>query len=185
MSVRKDLPEEVQEILKGKSVNLAYVSNKERYTKRKFLQIHKGYDFLAQTFVVRTYIQKRYNLNRHTLELLLILMGWKLFTRKMFSEAPRSFRFSRFNSFLEDGYINLVMDDDDVEKRIYTLSTKYRNIVIKYYHYMSGEEKIPEDSVHNPMANKNKQVAYDKKKLEMIKRLNKLEVPEHKRFMWD
>lgn len=185
MNAKKDLPKETQDALKGKSINIIYTDEKDKYSKKRFVYVSRGYDFLGRLYVVRTYIQKRYNLDRHALELLLMLMELKVFNRKMFADLPRPFKFARFNTFIEEGYVNLVMDDEKTENRIYTLSTKYRNIVMKFYHYLSGEEKIPEDSVHNPLANKNTQIPFDRKKLEMIKRLNKLEVPKHKRFLFE
>ena len=57
-------------------------------------------------------------------------------------------------------------------------------IVIEFYEYLSGEKKIPEDKYKNPMAHPDKQIPFDRKKMELIKKLNKLEVPEHKRFLF-
>lgn len=184
MNGKKILKKEVNEILKGKNIGVLCEEN-DKYSKRRFIHIANGYDFLGRWFVVRTYVQKRYDISSQLLELLLALMELKLFTRKMFASLPKHFTYSRWSTFVENGYVSLVMDDPDTEKRIYTLSTKYRNIVKKTYHYLSGEEKIPEDSVHNPMANKKKQVPFDKKKLALIKKLNELETPEHKRYLFE
>ena len=174
---RSYLSKKARESAKG--VKILFQEDKEKYSKSQFAQIYKGYDFLENLLTVRTYIQKHYAIDFATLELLLKLMGMKVFTRAEYAEAPRDFGFLRFNTFLELGYVNIVSDHYDVEKRLFTLSTKGKNIVTNFYMYLSGEKKIPEDAVNNPMANSKKQVAYDKKKLELIKKMNQLPMPEH------
>lgn len=174
---RSYLSKKAKESAKG--VKILFQDDKEKYSKSQYAQIYKGYDFLENLLPVRTYIQKHYGIDFATLELLLKLMGMKVFTRAEYSEAPKDFGFMRFNTFLDLGYVNIVSDHYDVEKRLFTLSTRGKNIVTNFYMYLSGEKKIPEDAVNNPMANSKKQVAYDKKKLEMIKKMNALPMPEH------
>lgn len=163
----------------AKGIVVAFQEDQEKYSKKQFIQVYKGYDFLENILTVRTYIQKRYNIDWPTLELLLKLMGMRAFTRLEYSEVPRDLGFNRFNTFLELGYVSLLSDHTDVERRLFILSTKGKNIVTNFYMYLSGEKKIPVDGQKNPMANSNKQVAYDKKKLEMIKKMNSLPIPEH------
>jgi hypothetical protein len=76
------------------------------------------------------------------------------------------------------------MDHEAYDKRIYCLNTIGRNIVVTFYEYLSGEKKIPEDSKFNPLANKSNLVKFDKKRMEMIKKLNKLEVSEHNKHLF-
>lgn len=176
-SARNYLSKEAKEGVKG--ITVIFQEDQEKYSKKQFLQIYKGYDFLENLLTVRTYIQKHYDIDFPTLELLLKLMGMKVFTRAEYGAVPKDFGFNRFNTFLELGYINLVSDHYDVEKRLFSLNTKAKNIVVNFYAHLSGEKKIPEDGRNNPMFNKKKQVAYDKKKVELIKRLNQLPVPKH------
>ncbi|CAL2094834.1 hypothetical protein [Tenacibaculum sp. 190524A02b] len=184
MNTKDELSEESRELLKGKNIQVKFGNDKDKYSKKRYAYVYKSYDLAENMYVVRTYIQKRYNLDRHILEILLKLQGMKIFTRAMYSDLPKSFTYSRWSSILESGYISLIMDDEDTDKRIYTLSTRGRNIVVKFYEYLSGEKKIPENSALNPMANKNKAIPFDKKKMDLIKKMNKLETPEHSKFLY-
>ena len=186
MSTKKELPNDAQKLLKGTKISPVFVNkDNDHYSKKRFAYVYKGYDFLENLYPVRIYIQKRYELDRHILEILLKLMGMKIFTRALYSEISKSFTYSRWDSIVKSGYLNLIMDHPDVEKRMWTLNSKGRNIVIKFYKYLSGEEKIPEDSVHNPMANKKTQKPFDRKKMETIRKLNLLPIPEHKKSLFD
>ena len=168
----------------GKGTQVRFQEKEVKYSKIQFVKIYKGYDMLENIFTVRTYIQKHYDIDWPTLELLIKLMGMRLFTRKEYGEIPKEFGFSKFKTFLEQERIVLVSDHSDVEKRLFILSTKSKNIVTNFYMYLSGEKKIPEDYVNNPMFNSNKAVAFDKKKRELIKKMNQLPVPEHKKKLF-
>lgn len=163
----------------AKGVTVIFQEEQEKYSKNQFVQIYKGYDFLENIFVVRTYIQKHYKIEWSKLELLIKLMGMRVFTRREFSAVPRELGFNRFKTFLNEGNIVLLSDHYDVEKRLYTLSARSKNIVTNFYQYLSGEKKIPEDSRNNPMFNSKKQVAFDKKKAALIKKMNQLPPKEH------
>lgn len=176
-NVKKYLSKEV--IKKAKGTRIVLKDEHVKYSKKQYAEVYKGYDFLGNLFVVRTYIQKYYEIEFDTLELFLKLMEMRIFTRKEYGDLPKRFTFSRFNTILDKGYIVVLSDHIDVEKRLFTLSVKARNIVINFYAYLSGEKKIPEDSRNNPMANKNKMVNFDKKKLDLIKKINQVPVPEH------
>jgi len=167
-----------------KNVHINLHEDKEKYSKMQYIQIYKGYDMLENIFVVRTYIQKYYDIDFSTLELLLKLMGLKVFSRIDFSELPRSFSHARFKALQESGFINLLSNHRDEAQRLYTLNTKGKNIVVNFYKYLSGEEKIPTDSKKNPMAHKRTQVAFDKKKMDLIEKLKGIDVPAHKRLLF-
>lgn len=185
MDAKKDLDQRVQKALKGNNISINYLHKETKYSAQKFHQVYKGYDLLGDLYTVRTYIQKRYNIDLGTLEVLLKLMKMKVFSREMFSEIPRNFSLSKWNAFKDLGYFNTVMDDQSIDKRLFCLNTKGRNIVISFYEYLSGEKKIPENSRYNPMANKNTQLPFDKRKMEVIKKLNQMEVPKHTRFLFE
>lgn len=184
MSAKKQLPKTVQKMIKGNNYKPTFLSEEEKYSKAKFIHVYKGYDFLENLYTIRTFIQKKYDLDFKTLELLLKLMGLRVFNREMFAEVPKYFEYRNWNSFLDMGFTNMVMDHADTDQRLYCLNTKARNIVIRFYEYLSGEKKIPEESKFNPLANKNTSVAFDKKKLEMIKKLNQLDPKEHTKYLF-
>lgn len=181
--------EKAQKELKGKGIIITHPDTDEgrndKYSKARFIQVYKGYDMLGDLFAVRTFIQKQYDINTYLFEILLKLMALRVFTRAEYREIPKSFKYSKFNNILDTGLVNMVMDHWDTERRLFALNTKGKNIMINFYKYLSGEKRIPETARYNVMANSKKQVAYDKKKLELIKRMNKLPIPEHKKFLFE
>lgn len=168
----------------AKDLRIQFYEDKEKYSKRQYAYIYKGYDFLENLLSVRTYIQKRYEIDFPTLELLLKLMGMKIFTRKDFAATPREFSHQRFRTVLDSGLIVVLADHDDVERRLFTLSVKSKNIVVKFYQYLSGEKKIPEDYANNPLNNKNRRVTFDKKKMDVIKLMNQLPPKPHNKTLF-
>ena len=181
-SVKSYLSKESQAALKGNSIKLVHPSGnegaKEKYSKTQFLEVYKGYDMLENLFTVRIFVQKRYNIDHYLFEILLKLMGLKVFSRLQYSKLPKPFNYKRLQNMMDTGLINQIMDHTDSEKRLYTLNTKGRNIVINFYKYLSGEIPIPEDSKFNTMAKKDS-CPYDKKKMALIKLMNKTIVPDH------
>jgi hypothetical protein len=53
---------------------------------------------------------------------------------------------------------------------------------VKFYKYLSGEEKMPTNYT-NPLSKT--QIAYDKKKLEAIKKMKDLPVKEYNKKLWE
>lgn len=107
----------------------------------------------------------------------------RVFTRLEYSKLPKPFNYKRLQNMIDTGLLNQIMDHTDVEKRLYCLNTKGRNIVVSFYGYLSGELKIPEDSKFNTMAKKSA-CPYDKKKMELIKQINKLPVKDHYKTLY-
>lgn len=164
--------EHAKKNLKGVSINLA--EDNDKYTLNRAIQIYRNYDLLENLLVTRSYIQKRYSIDWQGLELLLKLMGMRIFTIKDYTELPKDFSYTRFRNALERGWIQLIQDHNSAQYRVYGLSTKAKNIVVRFYKTLFGEEKIPEDGRINPMAKKSAQIAFDKKKMDLVKKLNKL-----------
>ncbi|MDO6737082.1 hypothetical protein [Wenyingzhuangia sp. 2_MG-2023] len=174
----------VKKVISDKNAQLVCVNEIPKYSKKQFKEVYKGYDFLENLFTIRTYIQKKHNVPYEFLELMLRLMGLNLFTMVDFFDTPRTFTYKKWNSIKESGYINLVMDDKDVMKRVYCLNKKGQNIVIDFYECLSGEKRIPESPEENPFEDDSKKVDFDRKKMELIKKLNKLPVPDHKKHLF-
>lgn len=180
------LSKEGKEALKGSSIRVRLSTQDdgaEKYSKTQFVEIYKGYDMLENLFTVRTYIQKKYNIDHYLFEVLLKLMGMKVFSRAQYVKLPKPFNYKRLQNMMDTGLINLVMDHWDVEKRLYCLNTKGKNIVICFYKHLSGEVPIPENSRFNSMA-KQDSSPYDKKKMALIKQMNKTKIPEHKKTLF-
>jgi hypothetical protein len=168
----------------AKNIKVDYFDDKEKYTKRQFAQIYKGYDFLENMLVVRTYIQRYYDIDFPTLELLLKLMGMKIFTMADYQRLPKQFSLFKFKRALNDDLVVLLADNKQVQYRLYTLSTRSKNICVKFYQLLSGEEKIPESGSKNPMANSSSQTKFDKKKMDMVKLINQLPVKDHNKTLF-
>lgn len=162
-----------------KGVSIVATDEKDKYSTQRYIHIYKGYDILQNLLVTRTYIQKRYNIDWQGLELLLMLMGMRLFTISDYTSLPKDFRYSRFNNVRDRGWVQLVQNHTNPDKRVFGLSSQAKNIVVMFYKCLVGEVKIPERAKDNPMARTKDQKTFDKKKMNLIKKLNKLPVKEH------
>lgn len=164
-----------------KNLNGITIKTKEdsdKYSKRRYVQVYKGYDFLGNFLVVRNYIQKHYGIDLQLLELLLKLMEMRVFTVKDYTSLPKDFSYSRFNTAREKGFIQVLQNNQSVANETFCLSTRAQNIVTNFYQMLSGEKEVPTDR-RNPMAKKKGQKAFDKKKMALIDKLNATPTPEH------
>tara|TARA_R110002012_G_scaffold321174_1_gene547899 strand:- start:4962 stop:5525 length:564 start_codon:yes stop_codon:yes gene_type:complete len=182
-SAKSDLSKDANKYSKG--IPVRYESDKEKYSKTKFVQVYRGYDFLENLGTVRQFIQRKYDISWRDLELMLKLFAMKVFSMSDYHATPRYYTHNKFKSALDNGFIQLVSDHNTVVKRLYTLSARNKNIVRKFYAFLSGEEKIPEDSHYNPMAKKNKDYAMDKHRMDLIKRMNQLPVKAHTKRLFE
>lgn len=168
-----------------KGVRIDIKENVDKYSRSRFILVYKGYDFLENILVVRTYIQKHYDIDFDALELLLKLMGMRLFTIKDYTSLPKKFSYVRFNNAIDRGFIQIVQTEHSVANQVYCLSARAQNICTNFYQMLAGEKPIPEDGATNPMAKKSTQTAYDKKKLDLIKKLNQLPPKEHFKKLYE
>lgn len=169
----------------AKKLKISLHDDKTTYSKQQYVQIYKGYDAWENVLLVRAYIQKHYDIDWSCLELLLKLMGMRVFTIKDYHELPRSFTYARFATVRERGYVQLVQDSNFAERQIYTLSTKYKNACVNFYKMLAGEKPIPEEVHNNIMARKIGQRTIDKKRMELIKKLNQLPTKEHFKKLYE
>lgn len=154
-----------------------------KYDKRKSLTIFHGYDLLENMLVVRHFVQRHYGITLMLLEILLYLAPKQYFSQQDLFEMPRDFRFNRIDFLLKEKHIAIASKGKNRGEHVYTLSTKSRNIVVKFYKLLSGEEKIPETPRENPMA-KNHGTAIDKIRMELVKKVNALQVSETKKALY-
>lgn len=175
-NAKPDLSKSAQKA--SKNIAIRYNSDEEKYSKRVYAEVYRGYDFLQHLGTVRHYIQNHYDISWRDIELLLALFPLKAFTLNDFHTIPRSFSNNRFNTALDRGLIQILADHNTVVKRLFVLSTRSKHIVIRFYRMLSGEEKIPTDTKNNKMA-KSDATKMDKYRLDYIERLNKLPVKEH------
>ena len=99
MNAKNELDETIQKSLKGSKISINYLHKEDKYSKVRYYQVYKGYDFLGNINTVRVYVQKKNKIDWFTLELLLKLMALKVFSYDSFKEIPKNFHLNRWNNF--------------------------------------------------------------------------------------
>lgn len=145
----------------------------DRYNKKDFLRAYKGYDAFENFMLVRAYIQKKYDIHFSTLELLLFLFPKQFFTQEDYGSISKQYTIRNIKSLLAADMIIISSRGKGFYTHLYTLSNKSRRIVFSFYDMLSGGVPIPTDKRFNKMAGPNANAA-DKKKLEMIKKLQSI-----------
>ena len=162
--------------------NLKY--SRGAYTKRKFLRVSNSFDAFENLLVVRRYVQERYDITIQMLEIMLYLYPKQYFTQEDYRKIPKQYKYARINSMLLSGIAKIAADGlKNKGDRIYCLSAKSKGIVVHFYECLSGERKMSEWTASNPMALAGAS-NYDKKTLELIKSINKMEVPESRKSLY-
>lgn len=182
-----DIPENALKIITNNNTLLKernYALDKNtKYSKKKFLSVYRGYDFLENLSIAREYIRKRYDVDLKLLEVFLYLGPKNYFTKKDYYEMPKNFRYNRISTMLKFGHIVIVQEGKDIREHIFQLSVPARNVIRKFYELLSGEMKFPEIKRYNPLADKNA-IAYDKIKMNIMRKVNKLEPSENKKKLF-
>lgn len=182
-----NIPEGAKKELKRRGVALGQKNKgggkKVKYSKKTFALVYQGYDMLENLMVVRAYIQRRYEIEFKLLEVLLFLAPKQYFTQSDYSEMAKNYKYGRIQNILDSGHVRVMSIGENKGRTLYCLSATGKGIVSEFYECLAGETKIPEYRTLNPMANPNA-TAFDKKKLEMIKRINQVAVPDHKKELF-
>lgn len=185
MNAKPDLKKNVQKALKGKNIHIDYVENTNKYSKERFFNVYQAYDMLGELKLVRMYIQSKYEIDWNTLEILLQLMAWKVFTVPMFRSVPKSDKtLYSWKYFKNLGYTNLVMEANKWDKQLHSLNAKGNHIIKEFYECLSGEKPIPETSKHNPIFKVRNRNVTDNMRVKLIKEFNKLEKPSYFKHLY-
>jgi hypothetical protein len=183
-----NIPENAKKELERRKVVIGYSNRgggkKVKYSKTTFALIYQGYDMLENLMVVRQYIQRRYDIDMALLEILLFLSPKQYFTQGDFAQMAKRFNYSRIGNLVGTGHVRLMTIGSGARMNLYCLSATGKGIVSEFYECLVGETKIPEYKELNPMA-KPKATAFDKKRMEMIKRINQIAVPDHKKPLFE
>lgn len=161
---------------KGKSVGV-------KYAKVRNLEVFTGYDLLENMLVARPYIQKRYNIDLGLLELLIFLSPKQYFTQKDYAEMPKQYKYCSIKNLMNTGFVGIIQTGSCLSDHIYNVNKKGSEIVRHFYEVLSGEKKIPEDYT-NPLARKKSRTPFDKKKMDLIEKINLLPAPEKKKALY-
>jgi hypothetical protein len=179
---RKTIPElvskETRKTLRKNNTRVLHNQNsshRKKYTKLRTVYYQQGYDFLELLILVRPYIKKKYKISTELLDILLYLGGKKIFMQADLAELPKQFTYSSIRNLLKTGFITVLQDGGSLGDHVFTLTTTTKNIFKEFYGLLSGELKFPEDNT-NPL--KKSTAAIDKKRMQLIKKINAIPAPE-------
>jgi hypothetical protein len=185
--VKNLLSERTLKAMKEQNVIIKYAENKnskkDKYSKKLHLEFFVGYDLLENLLVARPYIQKRYNIDLGLLELLIYLGPKQFFTQADYAEMPKQFKYCSIKNLMNTNFIGIVQNGECLSDHIYHVNRKGSEIIRHFYEILSGEKKIPEDYA-NPLARKKTRTPFDKKKMDLIQRINQLPAPEKKKPLY-
>lgn len=183
------LPQNAKKVLskKKKAQLIARASdakNNKRYTKTRILYYSDSYDFLQYQIIVRPYVCKRFKIDFRMLELLLYIYPLNYFTTIDYKVAVKPYSLHSIKTMVKLGFVKVMVEGKNAAEHVYTLSHQAKNIVSLYYKYMSGERKMLDNDQRNPLTKTRDITIHDKKRMEMIRALNLLEVPETKKRLY-
>jgi hypothetical protein len=158
--------------------------HKRKYTHPQFLTVYQGYDFLENLVLVRKFIQKKYKIDIGTLETLLFLFPKNYFTHQDYFEMPKPKIFNRIKYLIDMDMICITVNGGSMKKSVFRLTTKARNVVINFYQYLSGEEKIPEGPYKTNPFYSEKPNTMGRMRMNLVSKLNKLEPSEEKKSLF-
>jgi hypothetical protein len=185
--VKEMLSEDTCKAMKKQKMTIKYAANKNskkgKYSKLLHLEFFEGYDLLENLLVARPYIQKRYNIDLGLLELLIFLGPKQFFTQKDYADMPKQYKYRSIKNLMETGFISIVQNGENLGKHIYKVNRQGSEIIRHFYEILSGEKKIPENTL-NPLNKKRTATPFDKKKMDLIKKLNQIPAPDSKKPLY-
>jgi len=161
--------------------NMMGKSKTIKYSKEKHLLVFKGYDLLENLIVVRQYIQKKNNIDLGLLEILLYLSSRQYFTQSDFTEMPKQLKYGSIKNLIATGFVGIIQEGGNLGKHVYKVNRKGHEIVKNFYELLSGEKKICETQYENPLTRKRTRTPFDKKRMDLITKINQLPAPESKK----
>lgn len=185
--VKECVPKGALKAIEEQGIIIKYKGNGKskhvKYSKLKHLEFFSGYDLLENLLITRPYIQKRYNIDLGLLELLLFLSPKQFFTQKDYAEMPKQFKYCSIKNLMNTGFVGIVQTGGCLSDHMYHVNKKGSELVRHFYEILSGEKKIPENYI-NPLSRVKSRTPFDKKKMDLIKRINLLQAPEKKKALY-
>lgn len=131
-----------------------FEKNKDKYVRKRFLEVYSGYDFLQHLGLVRRYICGKYRILNYQLELILYLYPLNYFTHSDIARFPKHYTFRTINALIKKKVIVVVSKahkkkkyDKDVRKNtLYALTKEMRQAVEEFYELLSKERPFEEGS---------------------------------------
>lgn len=140
--------------------------------KKKYRMVHQEYNFLQFVPVIRVWAQRNFDLTLGEYEMLLYLYPVSVFTRSQFNKMLKELGrgdFTLMKSLKDKGMITLWAEDGG--EKIYTLSSKANELMLRLHRMSMLEEKIPMSARRNVIVKSNEQV--DKELTELFRAFNK------------
>lgn len=179
------LPENAKELIIKNKVKIRKSTEEisSKYLKEIFLKYFDGFDFLENLHVVRNFLQKKYDIDFYTVEVLLYLYPKNFFTLADYNNHFRPYQIKKIDYLIKKGLIKNSSKKTAKNYSLFTLTTDGKELVQDFYKYLSGEKTLPVTPDKNKMALPESN-GPDKKRIRMIKNLQKLPVPETKKVFW-
>lgn len=131
-------------------------------------------NFMKYWRIVKYWAKRKYDISESELEVLLFLYDEGLFTRRQFRNFTSllSWDKDRLNKFIQRGYVILWREHKGYKQRakLFTLSVTAKRICNSIYKKLLQIEKIPENSINNPIFKGNNST--DKIYRRLIKQMN-------------
>lgn len=177
---------EVREIFAEDNYVINRKITRSRKRKQKYTYVKEvgDCDILEHFHIVKHYFRVVRKIKIELLEILLALYPKQFFTNKDYRFIYKQFSYNRVETLEKMGYIVLFSKDKNKLHGVYCLSVKAKHLVKDFYACLSGEKKMSEDYTINPIFGK-EQSTMDKKKAKIITALNKLQVPEYKKRLFE
>jgi hypothetical protein len=144
------ISEDTRAVLRKENIYIVKGNGHRKYNKQVF-QIQDCYNFLEYIFIVRVYIQKKYDIQWRTLEFLFFLYAKQFFTYQDFNRYPAPYDSKRIRRMIEIGYVKIFKERKGKSKQVYCLTTLGKRIVSLFYEHLSGERSIPATRSNNPI----------------------------------
>jgi hypothetical protein len=186
--VREMLSKTTVKAMKEQNIIVKYASNKNskqgKYSKILHVEFFSGYDLLENMLIARPYIQKRYKIDLGLLELLLYLGPKQFFTQKDYAEMPKQFKYCSIKNLIATGFVSILQNGECMSDHLYRVNRQGSEILRHFYEILSGEKKIQEKADANPLNHKTTRTPFDKKKMDLILKINQLPAPEKKKPLY-
>jgi hypothetical protein len=185
----KAIPKRAKAEIKRRNIELKTKNrdkgDRVKYEKKHYAEIVLGYDMLENLMLVRTYIQKKYEIRFKLLELLLFLAPKQFFTQADYKEIAKNYTYGRIDNIVDSGFVKIMTLGESKGRHLYTLSPIGKTMIAEFYKCLFGEKKIPTERLRdNPLASKSANI-YIQKKFALIKQMNQLPVSETKRQFFE
>lgn len=165
------ISERTKELLKEGGYRARAKKLEHKYYKKDAV-VNMDYNLLENMYVVRKFVQKKFDIDLRELEILLYLFPKGFFSHRDYKNFPLSYTHRQISSVIKRDFVRIFTEGANKSKHTYTLTKSAKHIVIVYYKYLSGELSIPINSENNPLVRKDAST-HQQKIIKMFKLMRK------------